>query len=97
MHSHVHQRPARCAPAAGPRERGKTESETPDTQCGASRTFRFKPKKGHQGDDLDLELGHGDLLLMEPPTQQHWLHGLPKRLRVDQSRLNLTFRVVQQA
>ncbi len=64
---------------------------------GASRTFRFKPKKGHQGDDLDLELGHGDLLLMEPPTQQHWLHGLPKRLRVDQSRLNLTFRVVQQA
>ena len=64
---------------------------------GVSRTFRFKPKKGHQGSDFDLELGHGALLLMDPPTQRHWLHGLPKRLRVSQCRLNLTFRVVQQA
>ena len=64
---------------------------------GVSRTFRFKPKKGHQGQDFDLELGHGALLLMDPPTQLHWLHGLPKRLRVNQCRLNLTFRVVQQA
>ena len=62
---------------------------------GASRTLRFKPKRGHQGEPLNLELAHGDLLLMEPPTQQHWLHGLPKRLRVSEPRLNLTFRVVR--
>lgn len=61
---------------------------------GASRTLRFKPKRGVQGESTSLELGHGDLLLMDPPTQELWLHGLPRRLRVAQPRLNLTFRVV---
>ncbi|MEB3233976.1 MAG: alpha-ketoglutarate-dependent dioxygenase AlkB [Cyanobacteriota bacterium] len=63
---------------------------------GATRTLRFKPKPrsgvaaGSPG--LSLELGHGDVLLMDPPTQQHWLHELPRRKRVDQPRINLTFR-----
>jgi len=43
---------------------------------------------------MSLELGNGDLLLMDPPTQQEWLHGVPRRLRVAEARLNLTFRVV---
>ena len=61
---------------------------------GASRTLRFKPQRGIQGESMSLELGNGDLLLMDPPTQQEWLHGVPRRLRVAEARLNLTFRVV---
>jgi len=65
---------------------------------GVSRSLRFKPKSrsllaaGHA--PLSLELGHGDLLVMDPPTQQHWLHELPRRRRVSQTRINLTFRRV---
>ena len=36
-----------------------------------------------------------DLLVMEAPTQQHWLHQVPQRLRVSQPRLNLTFRLIR--
>ena len=61
---------------------------------GASRTLRFKPKRGVLSESISVELGNGDLLLMDPPTQQEWLHGLPRRLRVTEPRMNLTFRVV---
>jgi len=63
---------------------------------GATRSLRFKPKPRSPlaagSDPLSLELGHGDLLVMDPPTQQHWLHELPRRRRVSTARLNLTFR-----
>jgi len=64
---------------------------------GASRSFQLRPRRPVDGrrPRLDLELGDGDLLLMEPPTQQHWLHQLPARRRVTQPRLNLTFRRVR--
>jgi alkylated DNA repair dioxygenase AlkB len=42
-----------------------------------------------------IRLGDGDLLLMEPPTQWWWQHGVPRRLGVHAERLNLTFRVVR--
>ena len=42
-----------------------------------------------------IPLHHGDLLLMEPPTQLWWQHAVPRRLRLQQERLNLTFRVVR--
>lgn len=61
---------------------------------GASRSFRFKAKTNSKI-NFSLELHHGDLLLMDPPTQDGWLHALPKRLRVQTARLNLTFRVVR--
>ena len=32
---------------------------------------------------------------MDYPTQQHWLHAIPRRLRIKEARLNLTFRVVK--
>lgn len=63
---------------------------------GVERTLRFKPK--HQSSlaagssPLAIELGHGDLLVMDAPTQQHWLHELPRRRRVKTARINLTFR-----
>jgi alkylated DNA repair dioxygenase AlkB len=63
---------------------------------GASRTLRFKPKPRSAlaagCEALNLELGHGDLLVMDPPTQQHWLHELPRRRRVQSLRNNLPSR-----
>ncbi|MDJ0973285.1 MAG: alpha-ketoglutarate-dependent dioxygenase AlkB [Planctomycetota bacterium] len=60
---------------------------------GAERTFRLKRKDGG-GEPVNVELTHGSLLVMEPPTQAHWVHALPKRLRVTAPRVNLTFRRV---
>jgi alkylated DNA repair dioxygenase AlkB len=45
--------------------------------------------------ELALELADGDLLVMDPPTQRHWQHALPRRRRVSTERLNLTFRLVR--
>jgi alkylated DNA repair dioxygenase AlkB len=44
---------------------------------------------------FNLALAHGDLLLMEPPSQLWWQHAVPRRLRVRGERLNLTFRAVR--
>lgn len=44
---------------------------------------------------FNIALRSGDLLLMESPTQQWWQHAVPRRLRLQQERLNLTFRVVR--
>lgn len=60
---------------------------------GATRTFRLKRKDG-RGDPVAIDLPHGSLLVMEPPTQAHWLHALPRRLRVTEPRVNLTYRWV---
>ena len=65
---------------------------------GAARDFRLRPRPrpaSAPGKPFNLELAHGDLLLMEPPTQLWWQHALPRRLRLQQERLNLTFRVVR--
>ncbi len=64
---------------------------------GAARSFRMRPRDpaANPSAPLTLELGHGDLLIMAPPTQEHWLHQVPRRLRVQQERLNLTFRVIR--
>lgn len=62
---------------------------------GASRELRFRHRSRASGQPpFNLRLEDGDLLVMEPPTQQHWQHGLPSRARVTTRRLNLTFRVI---
>ena len=67
---------------------------------GAARTLRFKPKPRSElasgASPIAVELGHGDLLLMDPPTQEHWLHELPRRKRVETPRINLTFRRIRE-
>ncbi len=64
---------------------------------GASRSFRLRPRDpaANGSAPVSLELGHGELLIMDPPTQRHWLHQVPPRRRVKQERLNLTFRVIR--
>ncbi|TGM56048.1 alpha-ketoglutarate-dependent dioxygenase AlkB [Leptospira biflexa] len=57
---------------------------------GAERIFRFKHKKKNTVVELPLE--PGSLLLMKGEIQEHWLHSLPKALKVKRPRINLTFR-----
>ena len=74
------------------------EAPIASISLGASRTLRFRPRPGSAAAGrpaLALELADGDLLVMDPPTQRHWQHALPRRRRVSTERLNLTFRLVQ--
>jgi alkylated DNA repair dioxygenase AlkB len=57
---------------------------------GATRRFRLKRRRGAGA--VDLELGHGDLLLMRGRTQHEYVHSVPKTARPVGERVNLTFR-----
>ncbi|XP_060926745.1 DNA oxidative demethylase ALKBH2 isoform X2 [Limanda limanda] len=65
---------------------------------GAARDFIFRHRdaRGKQSsrqiEPVKLELTHGSLLLMNPPTNTFWYHSLPVRKRVLLPRINLTFR-----
>lgn len=57
---------------------------------GAARKFEFKHKETQE--KVSIELTPGSLLLMQGPTQTHWIHQLPKSKKIKDPRLNLTFR-----
>lgn len=57
---------------------------------GAERKFLLKHKTLAYSSSILLE--HGSLLVMENETQQYWLHRLPLSKRIQQPRINLTFR-----
>ncbi|SEW45239.1 Alkylated DNA repair dioxygenase AlkB [Chitinophaga sp. YR573] len=60
---------------------------------GSPRTFALK----HYTDKTLTEkipLTHGSFLLMKGSTQHHWLHSIPKQLKVTAGRINLTFRII---
>ncbi|MFV7669952.1 alpha-ketoglutarate-dependent dioxygenase AlkB family protein [Shewanella algae] len=57
---------------------------------GAGRDFDLRHKQS--GEKLRLRLNSGDLLLMRWPMQQEWQHALPRRLKLTEPRLNLTYR-----
>lgn len=59
---------------------------------GAERKFSFKHKK--QPLTASVMLQHGSLLVMRGATQTHWLHSLPKTVKVRQPRISLTFRAM---
>ena len=60
---------------------------------GAKRKLKFKHLKDK---DLryDIELDSGSLLIMSGEIQHHWKHCLPKALRINEPRINITFRQV---
>ena len=61
---------------------------------GATRKFKFKHMKDtHLG--FDIKLNSGSLLLMCGDIQHHWKHCLPRALRVNEPRINITFRQVE--
>ena len=59
---------------------------------GAIRKFAFKHKQTKEV--MSLELKAGSLLVMKGETQQHWLHRLPPTKKVQDARINLTFRTI---
>ena len=59
---------------------------------GARRRFVLRHRK-QKSDRVTVELGHGSLLVMLPPTQRWYKHGVPREARAGE-RLNLTFRHV---
>ena len=63
---------------------------------GATRSFRLRPRDPRltPHPPISLQLSSGSLLVMRGTTQQAWLHALPKTTRVQEPRLNLTFRQV---
>lgn len=58
---------------------------------GASRRFVLRHRR-RRDDQLELELGEGDLLVMRGTTQSNYRHAVPKTSRPIGPRLNLTFR-----
>ncbi len=59
---------------------------------GVSRKMQFKPKDKNNRDRLEIILGHGDVLVMHPPTQERLKHCIPAMKKVTSGRVNLTFR-----
>ncbi len=58
---------------------------------GASRTFRVRPKEGTGY--TDVETKNGQLLVMDGEKfQKTYTHEIPKRLKVKEPRISLTFR-----
>ena len=41
---------------------------------------------------ITIELGHGSVFVMHPPTNDHWTHEIPIRANVKTPRISLTFR-----
>lgn len=67
---------------------------------GAERNFQIVPKRkyhreGATPEKFTLTLPSGSLLLMEPPMQRYYIHGLKKTTRPVGPRLNLTFRSIE--
>ena len=60
---------------------------------GASRKFQIR-EKNNKGEIFSTFLHHGDLMVMNPPTQAYWLHCVPKTHKASKERVNLTFRKI---
>jgi len=67
---------------------------------GVTRNFDIRARKKMGGEKRTrlarIPLGDGDLLLMFPPMQDHYEHGVPVEKRVAGDRINLTFRRVSE-
>ena len=61
---------------------------------GEQRLFKIRHNKS--GEIINIDLQHGDLLLMSGALQHHWRHCLPKTKREKKPRINLTFRKIFQ-
>ena len=64
---------------------------------GAARDFILKHRFRLDEKPVKIFLESGSLLVMGNNVQTHWLHQLPKRKRITEPRLNLTFRNIYPA
>lgn len=64
---------------------------------GAERDFVLRPvdRKANPAAPVKVALRPGTLLLMLPPTNEEWVHGVPARAACTLPRINLTFRRVR--
>uniref|UniRef100_A0A1I8FGL2 Helicase ATP-binding domain-containing protein n=1 Tax=Macrostomum lignano TaxID=282301 RepID=A0A1I8FGL2_9PLAT len=77
--------------AAQPRRHSHVlAAPTPNLATSASTSLLVKPPL--MGEKVQLALAAAACWRCQPPTNSHWLHSLPKRKRVQQPRLTLTFR-----
>jgi alkylated DNA repair dioxygenase AlkB len=60
---------------------------------GATRRFDFKHKT-EANTKFSIHLESGSLLLMQGDMQHHWLHQIPAQKRIQEPRINLTFRYI---
>lgn len=60
---------------------------------GSPRKFRMQHRKD-KSQRMELILDSGSLLVMRPPCQADWKHCVP-RVKSAESRINLTFRLIQ--
>jgi alkylated DNA repair dioxygenase AlkB len=66
------------------------DSPIASVSFGAER--RFILKHNHTGERREIALAHGSLLVMAGTTQRFWKHSVPVERRIEQGRINLTFR-----
>jgi alkylated DNA repair dioxygenase AlkB len=59
---------------------------------GATRRLVVKPRRKSETTGLALDLEHGSLVIMGGACQRHYLHGVPRQVRVRDERISLTFR-----
>ena len=59
---------------------------------GATRDFVIR--KNDKSLKITIPLNHGTLLIMKGGLQHYWQHSVPKRKKVKDMRINLTFRVI---
>ena len=62
---------------------------------GQSRRFDFRHKHNRTIPKQSVWLNQGSLLLMQGLTQHFWQHQVPKASKLNQLRLNLTFRLIK--
>ena len=63
---------------------------------GAERKFKLRHKQYKtNGLKHEILLRHGSFLLMQGPTQHHWMHEIPRTAKPIGPRINLTFRIIK--
>ena len=70
----------------------KRDGAIASVSLGAERQFCFKHKQSKETHCSVLK--HGSLLVMKGVTQTHWMHRLPPTKKVNNPRVNLTFRTI---
>lgn len=60
---------------------------------GAERVFQLRHI--HTKERIDIALKHGSLLVMSGAIQHFWQHQVPKSKKINQERINLTFRCIK--
>lgn len=61
---------------------------------GATRKFKLKPRDKSIKCEMTFELSNGSLILMKEGIQENYLHMVPKSSKINEGRINLTFRKI---